>query len=334
MDDHQMRYGDRFPPDLEMEASSDLHFAWKILEFVTGPKGAVLIALLAVGAHYYRNVLFFDNRNNNHPWWLLQNVFGLIRNGLENILWYTASDRATFPGNVPSLLEDEDDEDDPYQHQDGRMKRQWTEGNHSHKKQLKQSSSSFSSWKNNRRSNSRMQQQRYSKAYGSVTAPSEELEPAFIHPEQYPAGWLVYHPTFGLIEKEKLDQTLNLKTATSAVATKSNTLQQQNIETQQLEKKQSSEEKKDDSNDSRLWVAQETEPSSFHDETAEEKTDNSVSKTATLNNDSSNVQSQENAKPGVEPKEQTALEESSPSDPSQSNSDDLRILPSSIAAGG
>jgi hypothetical protein len=31
------------------------------------------------------------------------------------------------------------------------------------------------------------------------------LEPAFVQPQQYPTGWIVYHPVLGLVEKEKAD---------------------------------------------------------------------------------------------------------------------------------
>lgn len=33
---------------------------------------------------------------------------------------------------------------------------------------------------------------------------SGEIEPAFLDPDQYPPGWLLYHPDYGIIRKEEL----------------------------------------------------------------------------------------------------------------------------------
>ena len=62
-------------------SSSELHFAWKILDFLTGPAGAVFVALLAVGFHYYQNAI----RNVGIVSWIRREVVGLIRNGFDGI---------------------------------------------------------------------------------------------------------------------------------------------------------------------------------------------------------------------------------------------------------
>jgi hypothetical protein len=41
---------------------------------------------------------------------------------------------------------------------------------------------------------------------GSCSAHTDTIEPAFLNEEDYPPGWLVYHPVLGVVPKEEADQ--------------------------------------------------------------------------------------------------------------------------------
>ena len=313
-------------------SSSELHFAWKILDFLTGPAGAVFVALLAVGFHYYQNAI----RNVGIVSWIRREVVGLIRNGFDGIAsffyeWSSSSSSSSGAGGtrgIPALLVPEEED---------------------HQGTEKETPAKSSGYKRNnvkhivgKKRPTRFRQNSKSGSAQSSIPTRKELEPAFLSPELYPKGWLVYHPPYGLIEKEELDQILL-----------GNSIPQSRPEIPQVHQgginriktkdddssDRSSEEKKDETDDGGpKWGQQ--EGMSTSDDNTQNFSGTSETKNSAVASDSSLPLSERSsadehettATPKYHPVQQSERSQET-TNTSAGNKNDMRIIPSSVAAG-
>ena len=316
-------------------SSSELHFAWKILDFLTGPAGAVFVALLAVGFHYYQNAI----RNVGIVSWIRRDVVGLIRNGFDGIIsfFYEWSSSSSSSGagvaaggtrGIPALLVPEEEDQ-------GTKKETPTKSSGYKRSNLKHMAG--------KKRGTRFGQNSKNGSAQSSTSTRKELEPAFLSPELYPKGWLVYHPPYGLIEKEELDQILL-----------GNSIPQSRPEIPQVHQgginriktkdddssDRSSEEKKDETDDGGPKWGQHEKRSTSDDNTqgfsGTSKTKNSAvasDSSLPLSERPSADEHETSTTPKYHPVQQSERSQET-TKMSGDNRNDMRIIPSSVAAGG